>query len=442
MHSVTHSANILAAAFAAGRFAPEELFLRGSQVVLSPGRWLRPLTGRLAQAFAGKTRPRTAEVVAFLVADPGFRRAYHHDRIQIRNLLGPAPEMVPTPTAINWSGCVTLPTPHAVSLWLDLTPGELDWFADRRRMAHTQLNPKLQHYRYRLLPKRPGEYRLIEAPKPRMKAIQRQILNDILNHVPPHEASHGFRCGRSISTFATPHAGRQVVLKMDLQDFFPSTGAAQIQSIFRFLGYPDTVADLLTGLCTSSVPQVVWPIKPERQTPQSRQQMRRYAQPHLPQGAPTSPALANLCAYRMDSRLAGLAHTVDASYTRYADDMAFSGDHDFVRICRRFLNHAAAIAIDEGYTVHFRKTRIMKQAARQRVAGIIVNQRLNISRKDFDRLKAVLTNCVRHGPSSQNHDAHDHFRSHLEGRVSFVEQIHPERGGRLRALLKRIDWSA
>ncbi|PQO35299.1 RNA-directed DNA polymerase [Blastopirellula marina] len=441
MHSVTHSANILATAFAAGRFDPEELVQRGSQVVASRGRWLRPLAVRLAEAFAGKIHPRKSTIVAFLVADAGFCRAYHNDRVQIANLLGPIPEMIPTATAANWQGCLALPTPHDVSRWLNLAPGELDWFADRRRMAHAQSNPKLQHYRYRLLQKRPGEYRLIEAPKPRLKAIQRRILSDILNHVPPHEAAHGFRRGRSITSFAAPHVGKQVVLKMDLQDFFPSTRAAQIQSIFRFLGYPDTVADLLTGLCTTSAPQDIWPTAAPRPAQPTQRQMRRYAEPHLPQGAPTSPVLANLCAYRMDLRFSGLASTVNASYTRYADDMAFSGNQDFARVCQRFSTQAAAIAIDEGYTVHFRKTRIMKQGACQRVAGMVINRRLNISRKDYDRLKAVLTNCARHGPDSQNHDAHNDFRSHLEGRVSFVEQINPERGRRLRALLERIDWS-
>jgi len=90
--------------------------------------------------------------------------------------------------------------------------------------------------------------------------------------------------------------------------------------------------------------------------------------------------------------------------------------------------------------VHHRKTRIMRQGVRQHLAGLIANRRLNVRRADFDRLKAILTNCVRLGPESQNRDAHPHFRAHLEGRVGFVETINPAKGQRLRALLEKIRW--
>lgn len=441
MHTIKHFASILATALVAGRFETNALVERGNQVLASRGRWLRPLAKRLEETYGGAIRPRKSDIIAFLLSDPGFCRAYQNERIQIVNLIGPRPAMVPTPPATFWQGCHELRTPQELSQWLGLTSGELAWFADRRQLACQTNKTKLQHYRYRLLQKRPGQYRLIEAPKPRLKAIQRQILTDILNHVPPHDASHGFRRGRSISSFASPHVGQAVVLKMDLQEFFPSIRAAQIQSIFRSLGYPELVADLLTGLCTNSASQEIWHSVQQGQTHQVQQQIRRHAQPHLPQGAPTSPAIANLCAFRMDGRLAGLANKVNASYTRYADDLAFSGDRDFSRICHRFSIHAAVIAMEEGYTVHFRKTQIMKQGVRQKIAGIVVNQRPNISRRDYDRLKAILNNCMRHGPISQNRDAHHDFRGHLEGRVSFAETINPDRGRRLRVLLERIDWS-
>jgi hypothetical protein len=160
----------------------------------------------------------------------------------------------------------------------------------------------------------------------------------------------------------------------------------------------------------------------------------------LPQGAPTSPALANLCAYRADCRLAGLAKSVDARYTRYADDLAFSGDEAFARNVERFAAHVAAILLEEGFSVNHRKTRIMRQGVRQHLAGLAVNRRLNVIRANFDRLKATLHNCVRPGPESQNRDAHDSFRSHLDGRVGFVETINPAKGKRLRALFEKIRW--
>jgi hypothetical protein len=163
-----------------------------------------------------------------------------------------------------------------------------------------------------------------------------------------------------------------------------------------------------------------------------------YARPHLPQGAPTSPALANLCTYRLDCRLAGLAKAAGAKYTRYADDLAFSGSDAFEAGVKRFATHVAAILQEEGFEAHHRKTRIMRQGIRQRLAGIVANHHPNIIRKDFDRLKAILTNCVRSGPEMQNRNAHSDFRSHLEGRISFVEMINPKKGKRLRKIFEQI----
>jgi hypothetical protein len=166
-----------------------------------------------------------------------------------------------------------------------------------------------------------------------------------------------------------------------------------------------------------------------------------YFQPHLPQGAPTSPALANLCAYRLDCRLVGLAKSAGASYTRYADDLAFSGGAEFEKGVERFSVHVAAIAMEEGFRVHHRKTRIMRQGVRQHLAGMVVNRHLNVARSDFDRVKAILTNCVRLGCESQNRTGHPQFRLHLEGKVSFVEMVNPARGERLRTIFERIQWA-
>jgi len=165
-----------------------------------------------------------------------------------------------------------------------------------------------------------------------------------------------------------------------------------------------------------------------------------YSRPHLPQGAPTSPALANLCTYRVDCRLAGLAKSAGAEYTRYADDLAFSGSEALERRIERFSTHVAAILLEEGFAVNHRKTRIMRRGVRQHLAGLVANQHVNVIRSDFDRLKATLTNCVRLGPESQNRDARSHFRLHLDGRVAFVEMVNPARGARLRRILEQIRW--
>jgi hypothetical protein len=207
------------------------------------------------------------------------------------------------------------------------------------------------------------------------------------------------------------------------------------------MGYPEAVADLLAGICTNATPRDVWKQVPSLGDPVQFWESRiLYARPHLPQGAPTSPALANLCSFRMDCRLAGLAGTVGAQYTRYADDLAFSGDEAFASHVERFSIHVAAILMEEGFAVNHRKTRIMRQGVRQRLAGIVTNQHPNVARKDSDRLKAILTNCIRHGPATQNREDHPQFRAHLDGRVSFVEMINPVKGERLRKLFQQIRW--
>jgi RNA-directed DNA polymerase len=169
---------------------------------------------------------------------------------------------------------------------------------------------------------------------------------------------------------------------MDLQDFFPSISGARIQAFFRTVGYPEVVADLLGGICTNATPRDIW-------NNAAWDVRRLYTRPHLPQGAPASPALANLCAYRVDCRLSGLAKSAGAVYTRYADDLAFSGGEAFERCVERFSTHVAVILHEEGFTVHHRKTRIMRQGVRQRLVGLVANQRVNVIRADADRLKAI-----------------------------------------------------
>ena len=116
----------------------------------------------------------------------------------------------------------------------------------------------------------------------------------------------------------------------------------------------------------------------------------------------------------LDCRLAGLAASAGARYAHYADDLAFSGDEAFESHVEHFSTHVAAILHEEGFAVHHRKTRIMRQGVRLRLAGLVINRHPNIIRTDFDRLKAILTNCVRQGPKPQNRDAYPDLRLHLE----------------------------
>jgi len=433
----------LAQSILAGEPALDLIVERTGRTLGRHWRWLRPLARRYLATFASQTRPRRKELIAFLQRDPGLLQAsrkYGHS-LRIAEWLHEPHPMRPVSAAANWE-VPLIASAGALADWLNLTPGELDWFADLKNLAARRGTQAVTHYHYKVLSKTSGSLRLIEAPKERLKAIQRKILNEILERIPTHPAVHGFRKGRSIQTFASPHVHRSVVLKMDLRDFFPSIRGPRIQALFRTAGYPEPVADLLGGICTNAAPHNLWS-KLERGFDPSLLQSARdlYASPHLPQGAPTSPALANLCAYRVDCRLSGLAESAGAVYSRYADDLAFSGDEQFERCVERFSLHAAAILMEERFTVHHRKTRIMRQGVRQYLAGLVVNSHINIVRTDFDCLKAILTNCVRHGAASQNREDHRDFRAHLAGRISNLEHVNPSKGERLRQLFNAIQWS-
>jgi hypothetical protein len=135
-----------------------------------------------------------------------------------------------------------------------------------------------------------------------------------------------------------------------------------------------------------------------------------------------------------------LAQSLGATYTRYADDLAFSGDVHFARQVKSFLAAVESIVVDEGYALNGRKTKIMSQSKCQRITGLVVNSHLNISRAAIDQLKATLHNCIKTNPTSQNISGHKDFRAHLDGRVSWVENVASARGARLRAMFNEIGW--
>jgi RNA-directed DNA polymerase len=434
----------IAAAFLAGEQTADKARERAVLALGHRWRWLQPLAQRYIVEFANSTRPTHRSLVRFLLHDPEFAGAWMIDsqKITVAQWLTEGQRMQPVSAAGAWN-VPSIESAGELAAWLGITPVELDWFADLKGLTtRPQSGPRLRHYHYQVRAKGSGGIRLIEAPKLRLKNMQQQILSAILDHIPPHPAVQGFCKGRSIKTFVAPHVGRRVVLRMDLENFFPSISRPRIQAFFRTAGYPGSVAGALGGICTHATPREVWLQHELQFDPRLVIEARGlYRLPHLPQGAPASPALANFCAYRVDCRLTGLARSAGAVYTRYADDLAFSGGDDFERRVQRFSTHVAAILHEEGFSVHHRKTRIMRQGVRQYLAGLVANQSVNVIRADFDALKATLTNCLRSGPESQNHEAHVDFRAHLAGRVGFVEMINPAKGKRLRAILDRITFS-
>jgi len=240
----------------------------------------------------------------------------------------------------------------------------LDELARRLGMSPPELASIQAAYRQFTIPKRSGGHRRILAPQKELKSAQRRILRRLLALLVSHPAATGFERGRSIVTNASRHLGRAVVVRMDLRDFFESTSARRVRRFFRRIGWNRPAARRLGELCT-----------------------HRGA---LPQGAPTSPRLANLVNYRLDTRLNNLAAAFGATYTRYADDLVFSFDVDKRTQTKRLINLVKLIVREEGYRMHTRrKLHIRRRHQQQRVTGLVVNDRVNLPRRTRRWLRAV-----------------------------------------------------
>jgi RNA-directed DNA polymerase len=336
----------------------------------------------------------------------------------------------------------------ALAETLELSLGQLAWLSDVRGLERTVGDERLRNYRYRSVPRAAGPPRVIEAPKARLKEIQRWVLHEILDHVPVHPDAHGFTRGRSVISHARAHAGRSILLALDLRDFFASISAGRVYGAFRTIGYAPPVAHVLTGLCTNAVPLTVWEVVSRTSGVDagrdgSRFRLgRRLAMPHLPQGAPTSPALANLAAFGLDRRLAGLARALDLSYSRYADDLTFSGSGRLRRRRRAVEALVARVAREEGFVLNADKTALRTRGSRQTVCGIVVNQHPNVPRIEYDRLRALLHNAARDGPAAHNRAGRPDFEAHVRGRIAWVSALNPARGEKLQRLFERVVWGA
>ena len=430
----------LAATFLAGRFDQPSLLVRSRTLLRRQRAWLPKLVRRVITHFGEGQRPRRSALIEFLRSDMLLREAWEKPSFEFEASLAHPEFIPPSDHRADW------PIPRWSTIselgdWLNLAPNELAWFADRKGLERFAVDGPLRHYRYRWFRKRGGEARLIESPKTRLKQIQRRLLSHLFEAIPVHPAAHGFHKGRSVKSYVTPHTGQTVVLRMDLKDFFPTIEPSRLTGLLMSIGYPEEVARTLTELCSNRVPHNVWQTFPNRDHWERRRTSELLLQrSHFPQGAPTSPAIANVCAYRLDCRLTGLAAWANATYTRYADDLLFSGGGDFAKRVKRFQIYVAAIALEEGFQVNHHKTRIMTQSLQQRAAGVVLNDRPNISRAGYDQLKAILHQSISTGPAAQNRAQHPDFRNHLAGRIAYVAQWNPQRGEKLRRLFENIAW--
>lgn len=430
-------ARALANAFLAGQWDQPGLVDSGALVIRRRARWLPVLSRQVLALYPHPPADRPRELAAVIATRPAAGRTG-----TARPLNRP---VSPTRMVTNPWHLPVLNDLSDLAVLLNLSAPELAWFSDPRHWARSAATAALQHYRVSTRPASSGAVRVLEAPKPRLKALQRRLLHEVLVGLPAHDAAHGFLPGRSVATYGRPHANQAVVVRLDLEGFFASVGVGRIYGTLRTAGYPEPVAHCLAGLVTTVLPLRTWQAVPRPPDPSLLDAHwrlgRRLAAPHLPQGAPTSPALANLAAHRLDVRLTALARSWGGRYTRYADDLAFSGGRNWRAGTSRLLDLIAEITRDEGFRLNDRKTAVLPRAGRQVLGGLVVNDRPHVGRADVDLLKAVLHNCIQHGPSTQNLQGKPDFHAHLTGRVNWVSQHDPARGARLREQLDAIDWT-
>ncbi len=325
---------------------------------------------------------------------------------------------------LNQNGLPVLHQPVDVAQLLEMTVPELAWLCYHREAA------PIDHYRRFTIPKRSGGARQISAPRPHMKAAQTQILRLILDFVPLHKAAMAFRPGRNIGDNAAVHShaesgGPAVVLRVDLQDFFPSITFKRIAGVFAQLGYNGGVATLLALICTEA-PRVA-------ATLDGNTSHVALGARFVPQGAPSSPALTNILCRRLDSRLTGMATAYGFSYTRYADDLVFSSakNDDAIRLQKGVLQ----ILEDENLAVNSDKIAIERRGHRQSVTGLIVNGPWGPrpSRRDLRRFRAVMHDIETHGTDAVSEKMEQSALCWARGYLAFVHMCAPELAAKLRA---------
>jgi RNA-directed DNA polymerase len=289
---------------------------------------------------------------------------------------------------------------------------------------HRDAATKLHYVRF-TIPKRDGTERPIWAPLPRLKAAQRWVLHNIVERLPTHGSAHGFLAGRSTLTNATVHQNSAVVVKMDVEQFFPTVTWRRVKGVFRRAGYREQISTLLALLCTESPRQIV--------EYDGKKYFISLGTRCLPQGAPTSPAITNALCLRLDRRITALAAKFGWRYTRYADDLTFSrpvGSPDsspaaLIKIVTKIVNA-------EGFRVKGSKTRLHRTGGRQTVTGLVVNGEgaPRVPRKLRRQIKAAIHNLEKGKPLPEGESL-----ARLQGYAAYIAMTNPAVG---RAMLDRI----
>lgn len=274
-----------------------------------------------------------------------------------------------------------------------------------------------KYYKIKNIPKRKGGVRVIVIPCDELKKIQRWILREILYKNNIDEVAHGFIKNRSIVTNAQIHLNAKIVYNLDLKDFFPSIKFLNVYNVFKKMGYNRNVCTLLSNLCTY--------------------------EGYLPQGAPTSPYLSNLVLKRMDMRLKCYSEKKKLKYSRYADDLTFSGE----RLSKNTKYFIKKIILSEGFEINLKKERVALKSTRQEVTGLIVNgKRLSLPREKERYLRQQIFYCKTKGVFDnllfQNKEEVSNYSAHLYGLAHYINMVDPNKGRKYLEELDKIDWES
>ncbi|MES2730441.1 MAG: reverse transcriptase domain-containing protein [Bacteroidota bacterium] len=307
---------------------------------------------------------------------------------------------------------------------MQISVGELRFLTFSREVS------KISHYRRFYLPKKTGGQRLISAPMPRLKEAQHWVLAHILALVTVHEAAHGFLSKHSIVSNARPHVGAEVVINLDLKDFFPTVTYPRVKGVFGKLGYSEAAATVLALLCTE--PEI------DEAELDGETWFIASGERHLPQGAPTSPALTNILCTRLDRRLQGLAAKLGFTYTRYADDLTFSTSGEGKKNINKLKSLVNQIVENEDFRVHPDKTRVMRKGSRKEVTGIVVNDKPSVDRSSLRKFRALLYQIEQEGIAGKRWGHSDDVLASIQGYACFVAMVDLEKGKRLMTQVKAI----
>lgn len=256
------------------------------------------------------------------------------------------------------------------------------------------------HYRKFAIRKRSGGIRTLMAPHFTLKYVQHWIYKNILSKISVSYCAHGFRPQKSILSNARLHFENKCLLKIDLKDFFPSITINEVIQVFRDCGYSKRVSYYLASICC--------------------------VDDCLPQGAPTSPALSNIISRHMDKRLLLLCKKMGFKYTRYADDMAFSGE----KISPRFVRYVERIIFECGFVLNPDKVKLYNGDGTKLLTGLsLANQQVRIPRKYRRDLEKDLYYIHQYGYQShvrRRRIKQPNYLESLIGKVDFWLMVEPE----------------